>query len=370
VFAEGTNVTKCLNPAARKVYRALTTEVRDVIGLVASFCRYVNLKLIREERKDDPTFDVNNVAVEAGSGCHFTEDQIRWAFIVARQRLHRASNRFSPAILPFVDAMSYATRPTVQPGMVLYAGEDGQIDRAKGNAAPLEKTDMAAALEVIASRNLKASDALTFRTAYLEPETAALVFGLHTDENFANGATAWVAWDTASDETLRKLNCSTHLDANRIRADGSVADLMIACAELHVIKGETEETASAEPTTAQLRSKHVDGSYPDVTLGAYDFLTSHADLALSRIPSATAASCPLKPSPLRDTITALNERTRQLFDMFKLRIAHRRKSKVAVKEAVDVMLQKQAERKRAADDTGSLEDDVSESEAAPEHIEL
>jgi hypothetical protein len=338
-------VAECLDISGRRMWRAMRRELKAMQDLVKGFCGYVNRETIRRS-PDAKNVDVSKITITEGSGCYFAPSRVNWAFAIAASRTHTVSNRFTPAMLPFVDLLPYHPRPNVAPGVVHYAGPTGEIDPDVGLITAPTEEHQPAAIDFIAGSALKADDPLSFRTRFFEPVEALLNFGYHRVEHFASGMPALIAWDTEAAESLDALNCTTDPNANRIRADGTFDDMMITCAEQHVTRG----VDKAE--TAALRKQLVVGQVAEVTVGAHDFLSSHAALALQEIASKES-----KPrcydanrGPVARAIADHNTETRRIFGLFAERVAERRAQKAEVQRAIDAAV------KKANDEAGRKHD--------------
>eukprot|EP00672_Neobodo_designis_P023738 CAMPEP_0174834776 /NCGR_PEP_ID=MMETSP1114-20130205/5038_1 /TAXON_ID=312471 /ORGANISM="Neobodo designis, Strain CCAP 1951/1" /LENGTH=558 /DNA_ID=CAMNT_0016068705 /DNA_START=77 /DNA_END=1753 /DNA_ORIENTATION=+ len=353
----------CLDISGRRLWRAMRRGVKSVQGLVKDFCLHVNRETIKQ-RPDAKGVDISKVQITEGSGCYFSPSKINWAFALVGARLHRVSNRFTASIMPFVDMLPYHPRPNVAPGVVHYAGPDGEIDPDVGMISPPTEKHQPATIDFIAGSALKAGDPLSFRTRFFEPIDALLQLGYHRAEHFESGMPALIAWDTAAAEALDARNCSTDPNANRIHPDGTFDDAMIACAELHVTRGSTDEE------TASLRAQLSIGQVSQVTIGAHDFLASHAKLALGEIASKeTHPRCyDPKRGPVARAFAEHNTETRRIFALFAERVAERRAQKVEVQQAIDAAVERADEQEKQAKAAASSGDD--EAPPAADNAEL
>lgn len=325
---------KCLTVAGRRIQRGMVREAKTMRRLVGEFCDHVNRETVKQ-RPDAADVDVSKIKIEPGTGCSFSAEDINWAYAVISARYQRTSHRFSIAILPFVDLMAYQPVPATQPGVVQYVDQrTGEIDPEVGMMQPPTEHHAAAAIDVIASRKLAAGDPLSFRTRFLEPIEALLMHGAHRQEQFEMGTPAWIAWDEGPQaERLDDMNCSSDPAATRVRYDGTFDDEILRCAELHVLRAEGDANA-----TASMRAGYAFGSDPNVVLGAYDFLISHADLAIGSLPTREAQpQCfdAAAMSPLAKEVAKHNDAMATVFANFRARLVERRTQRAELQKAID-----------------------------------
>eukprot|EP00760_Papus_ankaliazontas_P006813 PhM_4_TR1317/c6_g1_i1/m.52836 len=237
-------------------------------------------------------------------GVKFTEAQAKVAFV----NVLAGSIWFDnvPTLVPLIsnyDALPYATEPLVRPGAVW------QDPAAESEGAGQTFVDF------ISTRGMDAAVSqttpLTFRSHGMTPEFTTLLRG-RSDLTFKEHD-LWVAWD--DDEAMHSHGCFSNATANTARRNGVFSDHVWTCAQLQV-----------------LTPKHERGSYDFqldfVQLAAYDFLLSHADLALASIPESCARSKELHHH---------NKVLRTFFEAFKRRVSEKKKSREEALELIERM---------------------------------
>lgn len=165
--------------------------------------------------------------------CSLSEGQIMWAAAVFQAKEMPVGGY--PSIVPLLDMIPYAIDANVRPGQI-QTDDEGHF----------------VSLSLVAAKDIKKGDLLTFRTGIRHPSEVFLSTGFHHRRHYEplGGAMLPLEWSAAvRDITAQTIQCGARESTTWIPFDGSADADLLRCADLeHALR--MLESSSGSPASA------------------------------------------------------------------------------------------------------------------------